>query len=306
LLQSRWIDALFGASVYQGKPLRDLVDHYVTPDLIRAIAAESERGRLLIVATTDLDSKRTVVWDLGRIAAEGGERGRELFRDVLVASASIPGVFPPVLIQVEGSGTEFDEMHVDGGTTAPFIIVPGTSSLSPRAMENLRGANVYVIVNGQLGGSALTTPVRTVSIVKRGVDAALESSSRAAVEVALSVSNRAGMTLRISEIPDDYPYDGSLDMRPAKIGALFNFGVRCARQTRLWGSAAQALSQNPRSRAVPQRDPTDCPARPIDDADGSEGLEVLKAESASAIATLRLRHSDGDMNRNGEPPQGDD
>jgi hypothetical protein len=48
--------------------LRALVDHYVTPDLIRAIAGEAARGRLLWVATTDLDKEETVIWDLGAIA----------------------------------------------------------------------------------------------------------------------------------------------------------------------------------------------------------------------------------------------
>src|SRR5882762_10566466 len=110
LLQPRWIRALLGASVYRGEPLVKLVDHYVTDELLRAVAAESAKGRLLLVATTDLDHERTVIWDMGRIAAEGGARGRGLFRDVLVASASIPGVFPPVLIRVEESGIEFDEM----------------------------------------------------------------------------------------------------------------------------------------------------------------------------------------------------
>jgi hypothetical protein len=260
LLQSQWIRALFGASVYRGEPLVELIDRYVTDNLLRAVAAESARGRLLLVATTDLDHERTVIWDMGRIAAEGGERGRQLFRDVLVASASIPGVFPPVLIRVREAGLEFDEMHVDGATTTPFFIAPETAPMSTEELQALEGATVYVIVNGQLGGSTVTTPVRTVSILRRGVDAALESSSRAAVEVALSVSNEAGMTLRVSEIPDDYPYTGWLDMGQANMGALFDFGVRCAAQSGLWDSAAHALAKAKQSVPAPPGAPARCPA----------------------------------------------
>jgi hypothetical protein len=258
LLQSRWIRALFGASVFRGEPLVQLVDRYVTDDMLRAVAAESSRGRLLLVGTTDLDHERTVIWDMGRIAAEGGERGRRLFRDILVASASIPGVFPPVLIRVREGGLEFDEMHVDGSTTAPFFISPETGPMSPEELRAFEGATVYVMVNGQLGGSTVTTPVRTVSIFRRGVDAALESSSRAAVEVALSVSNQAEMTLRVSEIPDDYPYTGWLDMGRANMGALFEFGARCAAQNGLWDSAAHALSRA--KQAAPPGAPASCPA----------------------------------------------
>jgi hypothetical protein len=260
LLQSRWIHAFVGASICRGEPLVDLVGRYVTDELLRAVARESSRGRLLLVATTDLDHERTVIWDMGRIAAEGGERGRKLFRDVLVASASIPGVFPPVLIRVREADIEFDEMHVDGATTSPFFIAPEGTPMSAEELQALEGATVYVIVNGQLGGSTLTTPVRTFSILRRGVDAALESSSRAAVEVALSISNQAGMTLRVSEIPDDYPLSSWLDMGPATMGALFEFGERCATQNDLWDSATHALARAKQSALSPPGAPERCPA----------------------------------------------
>jgi hypothetical protein len=106
----------------------------------------------------------------------------------------------------------------------------------------------------------VTTPVRTVSIFRRGVDAALESSSRAAVEAALSVSNRAEMTLRVSEIPDDYPYTSWLDMGPANMGALFDFGAQCAVQGGLWDSAAHALARTRRSATSPRGALANCPA----------------------------------------------
>lgn len=269
LLQARWLHALFGASVYRGQPLIDLVNRFVSDELLRAVAAESMRGRLLLVATTDLDHERTVIWDMGRIAAEGGDRGRRLFRDVLVASASIPGVFPPVLIRVQEGGVEFDEMHVDGGTTVPLFIAPTVTAITPEEMRGLAGATVYLIVNGQLGGAAVTTPVRTVSILRRGVNVALESSSRAAVEVALSLSNQAGMTLRVSQIPDDYPFTGSLDTRSANVAALFNFGVRCGTQNRLWGSAAHALGHNQSTAYAIASSAPECPvsSAPLRDED---------------------------------------
>src|SRR6266853_792543 len=122
LLRSHWLGALFGASVFQGEPLRELVDRFVTDELLRAVAVEAEKGRLLLVATTNLDRQQVVIWNMGVIAAHGGEEARKLFRDVLVASASVPGVFPPVLIRVDASGNTFDEMHVDGSTTATLLV----------------------------------------------------------------------------------------------------------------------------------------------------------------------------------------
>jgi hypothetical protein len=289
LLQPRWLHALFGASVYRGEPLADLVNRYVSDELLRAVAAESARGRLLLVATTDLDHVRTVIWDMGRIAAEGGDRGRRLFRDVLIASASIPGVFPPVLIRVQQGGVEFDEMHVDGGTTVPLFIAPTAAAVAPEEMSGLEGATVYLIVNGQLGGPAVTTPVRTVSILRRGVSAALESSSRAAVEVALSLSNQAGMTLRVSQIPDDYPFAGSLDTRPANVAALFNFGLRCGSQDRLWGSAAHALGHNKSSTYALSAVGPGCPAALPSALDQARHVTAALAQGApTAVSAAEL------------------
>lgn len=104
---------LFGGR-HRSEALLWFVDHYITQDLLDAVARETTAGRILWVATTDLDKEELVIWDMGIIAQHGGEPARKLFRDVLVASASVPGVFSPVLIRVERDGMQYDEMHVDG------------------------------------------------------------------------------------------------------------------------------------------------------------------------------------------------
>jgi len=57
-------------------------------------------------------------------AATCSPQALELFRNVLTASCSIPGVFEPARITVEANGRQFEELHVDGG-------VPGMSSPFP-------------------------------------------------------------------------------------------------------------------------------------------------------------------------------
>jgi hypothetical protein len=107
------------------------------------------------------------------------------------------------------------------------------------------------------------------------VNAALESSSRAAVEIAFSASNQAGMTLRVSQIPDDYPYTGWLDTRPAKVGALFNFAVGCGVQDKLWSNAAHALAHNKSSTYASSGVSPECPASSATVRD--EGRQVTAA-----------------------------
>ena len=88
---------------------------------------------------------------MGKIAASGDPGALDLFRDVLTASASIPGVFSPVLIDVEAQGRRFAEMHVDGGVTTNVLIVPEAVLLSgtPLFPSDAR-PKVYVVMNGKL------------------------------------------------------------------------------------------------------------------------------------------------------------
>src|SRR5216684_2539267 len=166
LLQFSLTGLIFGSSTFKGKPLADLVNHYATEEMLRAVAVEAAKGRLLLIATTDLDSERTVIWDMGAIAMHGGPAALKLFRQVLIASASIPGLFPPVMIPVETSGTILEEMHVDGSTTASMFIAPEIASILPDELRVLHGANIYVIANGQYGAATITTRLRTTAIAK--------------------------------------------------------------------------------------------------------------------------------------------
>ncbi|HEY4442769.1 MAG TPA: patatin-like phospholipase family protein [Steroidobacteraceae bacterium] len=156
-LQPRGLGAIFGSSLYRGAPLRQLVDAYVSDEMIRAVAREADKGRLLLVGTTDVATGEPVIWDLGAIARNGGPDARTLFRNVLVASASIPGVFPPVMIRVREDGATHDEAHVDGVATMPFFVPPAFAETPPETLAGTHRTAVYVIIDGQLGETARTT-----------------------------------------------------------------------------------------------------------------------------------------------------
>jgi hypothetical protein len=269
LLQSRWLGVFFGASVYRGRPLRDLVDRFVTPALVSAVAAEAAKGRLLLVATTDLDREQTVLWNLGEIARHGGEPARRLFRDVLVASASIPGIFPPALIRVQQGGRIYEEVHVDGSTTASLFIAPEVASILPGVADGVRGAETYVMVNGQLAAREHAARLQTFSLLKRGLVVSMRSSLRSAAETALLTADELDMEIRMSEIPDDYPFRGPLDFDPDRMSRLFEFGLRCGSQDRIWATPLQTLERNDPfqpgdelSTRMSTRNPVACPAPP--------------------------------------------
>jgi hypothetical protein len=245
LMHARWLGALFGDSVYRGEPLAQLVDRYVTDELLRAVARESQRGRLLVVATTDLDSEQTVFWNLGLIAEQGGAKAKRLFRDVLIASASIPGVFPPVMIHVEQTGKTYEEMHVDGSAMASLFFIPDIAAILPNPFEPLRDGHLYVLINGPLRTAEATTRDQTFSILKRSAVAALQGGTRAAIEIAYSVAQRHQMSIAVTDIPDVYPFGGALEFDMSKMQALFDYGEHCALVDELWSTPIDALDQPP-------------------------------------------------------------
>jgi predicted acylesterase/phospholipase RssA len=228
LLHSRGLGALFGSSLYSGTPLRQLVDRYATDALIQAVAREASTGRLLLVATTDVSTGEPVIWDLGSIAMNGGAGARGLFRDVLVASASVPGLFPPVVIRVQEQQALYDEVHVDGTIALPFFV--------PLAFAS-HGAAVYVIVDGRLSEQPAPLRLRARSILSRSVSAGLNHMLRTTLELTATDAQGEGADFQFAAIPVAYPYLDSFDFHTATMRSLFQFGYKCAQAGRLWTSS---------------------------------------------------------------------
>jgi hypothetical protein len=250
-LHRHWLRLLFGVSAFRGEALAELVDRYTTVRMVNALAQESRKGRLLLVATTDLDAEETVYWNVGLIAEQAGESARRLIRDVLLASASVPGAFPPVMVRVQQSGKLFDEMHVDGAAAAPIFFIPQVASILPHRLECLRGGNVYLMVNGTLRVPEVTVALRAFPVLKRAVESKFQSGVQAAIEIAYGFAQRNAMSIVVTEIPNDYAFGGPLDFRAARVKALFEFGTQCAIEDRLWSDPLQALDQAANEMVAP-------------------------------------------------------
>ena len=130
-----YLAVLLEDALADNTPLRRTVAKYVDQAMLDAIAAEDAKGRMLLVATTNLDARRPVIWNITKIAASGHPRALELIRDVLVASAAIPGAFPPVMIDVEVNGKKHQEMHVDGGASAQVFVYPPSLNIRAVSLE---------------------------------------------------------------------------------------------------------------------------------------------------------------------------
>lgn len=197
-------------SLYGGRALVRLVERYVDLPLLQAVAAEHALARRLLVATTNLDTRSAVIWDLGAIASEGQARARaavalNLFRQVLVAAASLPAVFPPVIISLDPTG-RIGEMHVDGGVTAPFFLVPETMNFW-RPEPAMRPTELYLIINGQIGSAHSTTPGRSGPIIERTLDTLGRADARNQLRFVSAFAARNGAAVSYAAIPDDLDAD---------------------------------------------------------------------------------------------------
>jgi predicted acylesterase/phospholipase RssA len=213
----------------------------------------------LLVATTNVDTGETVIWDLGSIAMNGGPSAKALFRDVLVASASVPGMFPPVIIRVQDTGGDYSEAHVDGTATVPFFVPPTLVQL-PRDAPNRAPTTVYVLVDGRLSREPVPTRLRFGAILSRSISAGLTHMTRTTLELTATTTQMQGASLQYSAIPAAYPNLASFDFRASSMRSLFQYGRDCAYAGRLWISSQPAIAdQTDRGEAVPGK-PVECPA----------------------------------------------
>ena len=169
----RWLPGrvLWGEALTDTAPLEALIAHLVDDAFLEKIAEAHHQGRRLYVGTVDLDAQQFVVWNMGLIATSGHPEALPLFRKVMLASASIPVVFPPVLFEVEAEGKRYDEMHVDGAVGANVFHSGGV--FRPSIIREHAGReDVFVIHNGRLTPIPSPTPRSLRGIAMRSLDAA--------------------------------------------------------------------------------------------------------------------------------------
>ncbi|CAA2102634.1 hypothetical protein MBUL_01785 [Methylobacterium bullatum] len=196
---------VFGSGLFGDGRLRDLVRRYVTPDLLAAIAEQHAKGRRLLVVTTNLDSQRAVIWNMGAIATNGGPNAVALFTDVLTASASIPAVFPPQLLDVQAEGRAFQEMHVDGSVVTPVFTLPQSFLLRDGRLRTAGKADIYVIINGRLEPEFDVAQNNTLSIVERSFTTASRARSRATLAATYAFTRGNGMGFNLTYIDESAP-----------------------------------------------------------------------------------------------------
>jgi hypothetical protein len=201
-----FLDAIFGDGLSDTTPLWNLIRRYIDEQMLEAIAEEYSKGRLLFIATTNLDAQRSVIWNIGEIAKSGHPKALELFRRILIASASVPGAFSPVMIDVEANGKRFQEMHVDGGTMAQVFIYPPSITLEEvtEAHGVERERILYVIRNARLDPQWTSVERSIFAISARAIESLILTQGVGDLYVIYLQSQRDNLDYKLAFISPDF------------------------------------------------------------------------------------------------------
>lgn len=231
--------ALWDDAMADNTPLWQLLDKHVNQAMLDAIAAEYAKGRLLLVATTNLDSRLPVLWNLTKIAASGHPKALELFRTLMIASASIPGAFPPVMIDVVAKGKRYQEMHVDGGATTQVFLYPPSLNTAKILSEHhvQRERKLYIIRNARLDSDWAQVERRTMPIVQRAISSLIQTQGVGDLYRIYLTAQQDHLDYHLAYIPKSFHAPHKEDFDTAYMRALFDYGYRLAVKGYPWAKA---------------------------------------------------------------------
>jgi predicted acylesterase/phospholipase RssA len=239
----RTVRAVFADSLADTAPLERKIAEVITPAVLARLAAEHAKGRRLYIGTTELESRRQVVWDVGAIAARGRPDDLDLVRRVLLASAAIPGFFPPVTIPVTVDGKELAERHVDGGVSAALFFRPPVLSAADRAdPAALSDTDLYLIVAGKLYADPRPVEPWSLSIAGESVSALIHAQTRGDLTRLYTACVLTGMRYHLTAIPADFDAPASsTDFSPDAMARMFGNGFAAAQAGTAWRATPPGL-----------------------------------------------------------------
>ncbi len=234
--------ALASDSFAKTTPLAELIERYIDKEMLQAVAAAHAAGRRLYVGTTNLDAQRFLIWNMGAIAGSEHSNALKLFRDVVLASASVPSMFPPVMIEVEVDGHQYDEMHADGGTFTQVFFYGNVvdfkaareSAKAAGSPTAATGGRVYVIRNVQVRPEREQVERSLVSITPRTLSTMIKAMAFSDLNRIYGKSWARGIDFNYVAVPDDFVWQGEEEFDRAEMNRLYEIGYRLGKSGDAW------------------------------------------------------------------------
>lgn len=246
IFEKRFVTAAFtDDAMADTSPLYATISKHVDERMMERIAYEYEKGRLLAIQTTDLDAGYPVIWNIGAIAKSGHPEALSLIRHIMLASASIPAAFPPVMFDVEARGAPYQEMHVDGGAVSQAFLVP--PSVNPHLAQAEAGYHrkivAYIIRNSRLTTEWNDVERQTLSIGERAVSTMINYSGVSDFYRMYMVTRRANASFNLAYIGDDFRADHKDDFDQSYMRALYRYAFDKAAKGYPWQDAPPGFAR---------------------------------------------------------------
>lgn len=227
------LKGVLGDAMADSRPLANVIGSYVTRQLLDEIAAEYSRGRVLLVGTANLDSLEPVIWNMTAIAASKDPKAVPLFRSILLASASIPGAFPPVMIDVDVDGTRYQEMHADGGTIAQVFFYPPNFSIAGD-LSDVRKRVLYIIRNARFDPEWASVERRTMPIAARAIASLTRTQGIGDLFRIYTSAKRDGIDFNLTYIPRSFDVPHKEEFDTHYMRQLYSTGRQAALAGNTW------------------------------------------------------------------------
>lgn len=215
------------------RPMERYLEAEINEAFLADLREAHAQGRRLFISTTNLDTKRQVIWDLGAIASSGRPDAGRMVRKILQASVTWPGLLPPVEFLIQKDGQCCREQHIDGGATGhafirfgPTVGWPGPGEPAPGW---LAGTNLYVVTGGKLYDEPMPASKRFFGRILTGTSCLINTLARADMNQLHALSMSSGMRYHLLSQPREYKggvQQTLLKIDSAEMRRLFDAGYR--------------------------------------------------------------------------------
>lgn len=225
-------------SMADSSPLANIIAGLIDEEFLAAVAKAYSEGRRLLIGTTNLDARKLVIWNMGKIASIGTPAALKLFRDIMLASSSIPVAFPPVFVEVEAGGNIYDEMHVDGGVVTEVFFYGFTvdidEALDTIGVTEKPKLRVFIIRNNQIEPRYEPVNRNILSIAEKSLSNLTTSQGIGDLFRIYLITQKDDIDFNLAFIPESFIPDPKEPFDPVEMKRLYNLGYEMAKNGYPW------------------------------------------------------------------------
>jgi hypothetical protein len=242
-----FLTAAWRESLADNHPLQEMVHKLIDDELIDAIAVAHQNGQRLFIGTTNLDAQRPVIWNMGVIANSKNPQAHDVFRQILVALAAIPVLFPPVMFDVKANGELYEEMHVDGGTVGQMFFYGAAIgwrrvlSEASGVEEPIDDSTLFLIIDGEVDPEYQYVRRRLTPITSRTIQTLIKVSAWSALYRMHLHAEQDGYDFQYVGLPDDYEPEIDEPYNPEEMRRMFDIGFEMGRAGDGWRTSLPGL-----------------------------------------------------------------